>query len=157
LVLALVPGDLEKEREQLVGFAVDPPNWVLRTSDPVLSLGAVWHEVFPELQAEVPEEQWRDAWRAWCQPRSLPPREVEACSLHREGHRLRVTAPSGFLQRLRAARSDALRGDAWLLGGRGPVRPAACVELVEVTGIRSQGSGIRSQGSGEEGTCSPGL
>ena len=51
-----------------------------------------------------------------------------------EGIHLRVAPPARLLERLRAARSDALKGEAWLLAGEGPVRRAAVVELVEATG-----------------------
>jgi hypothetical protein len=36
------------------------------------------------------------------------------------------------VERLRAARSDAVKGEAWLLAGTGSVRTAALVELHEM-------------------------
>jgi hypothetical protein len=119
------------EAEKLLGFAVQPQPWTLQAAEPVLALGSAWGEVFPELTGDVLEERWWEAWRAWCHPRSLPEREVEACTLRHTDHRLLVTAPRELIERLRASRSDALRGDAWLLAGSGSLRPAAQVELIE--------------------------
>jgi hypothetical protein len=127
-VLVLAPA---AAGHQLLGFAVRQEGWVLQSAEPVLALGEGWQEVFPDL-AEPPPEVWRQAWRAWCQPRSLPAEEAESCLLERQGVRLRVMAPRRFVERLRAARSDALKGEAWLLAGEGPVRAAALVEVAEV-------------------------
>lgn len=73
---------------------------------------------------------WRQAWHGWCQQRSLPGGDVDACRLEAVGHRLQVRAPARLVDRLRLARSDALRGEAWLLAGTGRVRAAAQIELV---------------------------
>jgi hypothetical protein len=89
-----------------------------------------WQEIFPELGEEPSEETWRLAWRAWCEQRALPAAEAAACSVERKGERLRLTAPGALVERLRAARSDVLKGETWLLAGEGRIRPAALVELV---------------------------
>jgi hypothetical protein len=115
----------------LVGLAVRPDGWVLQTAVPLFTLGAAWPEVFPDLAQEPPPEAWRRAWRAWCEPRAIPADEADACVLERRGERLRVTAPPRLIERLRAARSDALKGETWILAGEGKLRPAALVELVE--------------------------
>jgi hypothetical protein len=113
----------------LLGFPVRPDGWTLGR-EPVLSwpdgadrLGA--------LGADPGLESWRLAWQLWCQQRSLPGNDVEACRLEVVGHRLRVQASTRLVERLRSARSDALKGEAWLLAGTGRVRPALLIELVE--------------------------
>ena len=72
---------------------------------------------------------WQDAWRAWCRERNLPANEVELCSLVYQPPRLEVRAPERLLQRLRAAKSDLLKGEAWLLVGDGYVRTAALLTM----------------------------
>jgi hypothetical protein len=115
----------------LLGFGVREEGWVLERAAPVLALAEGGEEVFPDLAAQPPEEAWRRAWASWCQPRGLPPDEVEACRLEPAGHRLVVHAPPRLVDRLRAARSDAVKHEAWLLAGAGRVREAAQVELIE--------------------------
>jgi hypothetical protein len=114
---------------RLIGFPVRPDGWVLATAEPLFAVDEAWAEVFPELAAEPAPELWRRAWQSWCEPRDLPAGEVNACVLERRGERLRVTAPASMIERLRAARSDALKGETWLLAGEGPTRAAALVEL----------------------------
>jgi hypothetical protein len=67
----------------------------------------------------------------WCQPRGLSAAEIETCPLQRVEHQLRVTLGSRVVERLRSSRSDALKGDAWVLAGDGPIRTAAQLEIVE--------------------------
>lgn len=129
VVLLLVAG--EKEGERLLGFAVRPETWEL-LAEPALCLNTDWQTVVPDLTEEPPLAAWEQVWRAWCQPRGLPAAEVEACSLKREGCRLRVAAPHRLVQRLRAERSDVLKGEAWLLAGAGRLRVAARVEVAEL-------------------------
>jgi hypothetical protein len=121
----------EGEGERLLGFAVRPEGWVLEAAQPAFTLPADWRELFPEAADGPSADAWRQAWRAWCQPRSVPAAEVEACALERHEYRLRVAAPKRLTERLRAARSDAFKGEAWLLAGTGSVRGMALVELVE--------------------------
>jgi hypothetical protein len=117
--------------DRLVSFVVRPDSWGLQSDGPCFSLeGEAWPEVFPGLVEDPPLDQWRQAWRAWSQPRSLPSAEVEACELERAGVRLQVRMARRLFDRLRAARSDALKGEAWILAGEGPLRAAASLEIV---------------------------
>jgi hypothetical protein len=127
-VLALLPQ--AEGAEALYGFAVQPEGWVLQTSRPAFVLREGWPEVFPGLAHEPGTEDWRSAWRAWCEPRKLAAEDVAAGVLERDGVRLRVQVPPGLLERLQALRSDALKGETWLVAGSGRLRPAARVEIV---------------------------
>lgn len=131
LLAALVRVPAEGGGDCLVGLPVRADNWVMQADSPAFCLGAEWREVFAELEEEPSDEAWRLAWRAWCQPRRLPPAEVDACVLERQGHRLLLRTTKRFIDRLRAARSDVLRGEAWVLAGSDRIRPAALLELVE--------------------------
>lgn len=111
-----------------LGFSVSPEGWTLQ-AEPMLVLAADGEEVLPDLAAEPSPEMWRQAWQAWSQPRGLPSVEVEACRLERRDHRLFVNAPPRLIERLRAARSDAIKHEAWLLSGDGRTRTAAQIEL----------------------------
>jgi len=113
----------------LLGFAVRAEGWELEP-EPVLAFAGGWEEVLPDLAEEPSPEAWREAWQAWSAPRSLPPAEVDACRLERVDHRLLVHAPHRLLDRLRAARSDAIKQEAWLLAGSGRTRSAAQFEVV---------------------------
>jgi hypothetical protein len=88
-------------------------------------------EVLTVLGGEPSADAWRQAWQAWSQTRSLPGGEVDACRLEPSGHRLVVRAPAKLLDRLKAAKSEALKGEAWVLAGAGRVRAAAMLDLVE--------------------------
>jgi hypothetical protein len=128
LVLATTPeGD-----EQLLGLAIRQDGWMLQTAAPLFTIGPRWREVFPDLCENGSVALWRHAWRSWCEQRGLPPSEVEQCVLEVKGAKLRVIAPASLLELLRATRSDALRGEAWLVGGAGRIAPVANVELVGV-------------------------
>lgn len=130
LVAVLVLTALEEGGERLVGLVVRQDGWALQ-AEPVFSLNADWREVFPELDREPTLEEWRQAWRMWCHPRGLSSPEIESCPLQRVEHQLRVTLGSRLLERLRASRSDALKGEAWVLAGEGPIRSAAQLEIAE--------------------------
>lgn len=112
----------------LLGFAVRPEGWVLE-AQPLLTLADGWEEALPDLAAEPSPQMWRQAWQEWSHPRGLPPAEVAACRLERVDHRLFVHAPLRLIERLRAARSDAVKQEAWLLAGEGRTRLAAQIEL----------------------------
>jgi hypothetical protein len=112
----------------LQGFAVCPDGWTLEP-EPLLTLADGWQEALPDAATEPTAESWRQAWQAWAHPRSLPQSEVEACRLERVDHRLIVRVPPRLLDRLRAARSDAVKQEAWLLAGAGRTRFAAQIEL----------------------------
>jgi hypothetical protein len=120
--------------DRLLGFAVRPEGWVLQAGAPAFAIEGRWDELFPEVNAGLPPVAWRRAWQAWCEPRSLPEAEVAACAVEPRGERLGIRAPARLIERLRAARSDAVKGEAWLLAGAGAVRRAARIELVEAPG-----------------------
>ena len=42
-----------------------------------------WREVLPQLAEEPSPQQWAQAWRAWCQPRSLPEAQAELVQCNR--------------------------------------------------------------------------
>jgi hypothetical protein len=128
LILAANP---ERQGAVMHGFAVRQNGWVLDSAEPVFTLTEGWPDLFPDLAGDLPPEQWRQAWRSWCQPRSIPAGEADSCRLERRGERLHVTAPPKLVERLRGARSDALKGQAWVLGGEGNIRPAVQLEVVE--------------------------
>jgi hypothetical protein len=120
---------VERSPAALTVFAVQPPAWALQRATPILELGQGWEEALGDLAAAPTGEQWKQAWQVWCQPRSLPPAEVEACRLEAGGHLLRVRAPHRLVERLKAARSDAVKQEAWLLAGAGRTRAAARISL----------------------------
>ena len=111
-----------------LGFSIRPEGWALEPQ-PLLTLAGGWEDALPDLAAEPAPEMWRQAWQTWSHPRGLPPAEVEACRLERADHRLLVHAPPRLIERLRAARSDAVKQEAWLLAGDGRTRTAAQIEL----------------------------
>lgn len=117
--------------DRLLGFAAKSDGWALQSEAPVFELGAGWPEVFPQLTEAPPAETWQQAWQAWCQPRGLAGLGVETCVVRPEGHLLRVAAPPRLMERLKATRSDALKGEAWVLAGAGRLRAAALLDVVE--------------------------
>jgi hypothetical protein len=126
-VLTIVDGDDSDTR--VLGFAVRPENWSLQGNDPAFVVQD-WRESFPGMAEDPSSEQWERAWRNWCQPRSLPEAQTTTCALEHEGSRLRVHASARLVDRLHAARSDALRGEAWILAGDGPMFKAALLDIV---------------------------
>jgi hypothetical protein len=112
----------------LLGFSAHPESWVLEP-EPQLTLAEGWEEALPDLAVEPSPQMWRQAWQTWSHPRSLAPADVAACRLERVDHRLLVHAPLRLIDRLRAARSDAVKQEAWLLAGEGRTRTAAQIEL----------------------------
>jgi hypothetical protein len=130
-VLAVLVLSAAAGHGRLTGLAVQPDGWVLHAGKPLFTVGAGWPEVFPGLDQEPPLEAWQQAWRAWCEPRGIPADEAAACTLEQRGLRLHVTAPHRLVERLRQSRSDALKGETWLLAGEGKVRQAAQVAMAE--------------------------
>jgi hypothetical protein len=112
----------------LLGFSVRPEGWELEPK-PLPALADGWEEALPDLTAEPSLDSWRLSWQEWAHPRGLPRAEVEACRLERHDHRLLVQAPLRLIDRLRTARSDAVKQEAWLLAGQGRARIAAQIEL----------------------------
>jgi hypothetical protein len=128
VLVQVAPGDSGRG---LLGFAARSDGWILDMAAPVLALPEGWTDVLPGLADEPALDEWRRAWQVWCQQRSIPATEIDACEIENIDHRLVVRAPARLLERLRATRSDALKGEAWLLAGAGRSRAAAQVELVE--------------------------
>jgi hypothetical protein len=114
---------------EVLGFAVRSEGWALG-KDVVLSLpgGAA---ILSPLLGAIDLADWKGSWQAWCHQRNVPGGEADACQLELAGHRLLVRAPARLVERLRASRSDALKGEAWLLAGNGRVRAAALIDLGE--------------------------
>jgi hypothetical protein len=130
MLVVLVLRGLREGGERLLGFAVQQDNWVLHAGEPVFALAQDWRETFPDLAEEPGLEVWRQSWRNWCQPRALPAAEIDSCTLERHGMRLRITASPRLVESLRATRSDALKGEAWLQAGSGRLHALAQVEVV---------------------------
>ena len=126
-VLLVVARTGPGESANWLGFAVKPDGWSLYDQTPILRLPA--SAAGPEFAEPPALTVWQDAWRAWCRERNLPANEVELCSLVYQPPRLEVRAPERLLQRLRAAKSDLLKGEAWLLVGDGYVRTAALLTM----------------------------
>ncbi|MCI0457064.1 MAG: hypothetical protein L0Z62_08800 [Gemmataceae bacterium] len=131
LVAVMVPLTEELGSRKLLGFGVRQEGWILHGAEPAFVVCQRWDELFPELTADLPAGAWREAWLAWCRPRSIPEGEADTCTLEAQGARLLVRAPAQLIERLRAARSDAIKGEAWVLVGEGALRRAALLELVE--------------------------
>jgi hypothetical protein len=116
--------------DRLLGFAVEPKNWLLDPAKPAIDLDSNWREAFADLAEDPAPERWQEAWKAWGQSNGLSAAEVDSCRLERRGHRLQVWAPRAALGRLRKSRSDALKGEAWLLAGDDRRRAAASLEIL---------------------------
>jgi hypothetical protein len=121
----------------LLGFWTEPGEWLLRSAGPAFRLAEGWREVFPALESGPAAEDWRGVWETWCQARGLPAADAERCTLALEDCRLVVRAPRRLLERLQSLRSDALKGEAWLVAGEGSVRRAALLDVAE-TGIEGR-------------------
>lgn len=111
---------------RLLAYPVAPDGWGLGR-EPVWELPSA--EELAEVFGGVTEGDWRAAWLGWCQQRNLPAAEAEACTLELHDHRLAVGAPAKLVDRLRQARSDAVKGEAWLTAGPGRLRGLARIEL----------------------------
>jgi hypothetical protein len=122
LVVATVEGSM-------TAFSVRPEAWGLEREPPAFTLAAGWQDVLPDLASEPAPEAWRQAWLAWCQQRGVTPADAEFCVLERDGQRLMVRAPKKLGERLRAARGEPLKNEAWLTAGDGRFRTAAQIEL----------------------------
>src|SRR5262249_50134882 len=130
---------------RLLGFGIRQDGWMLDAAKPVFDLKAGWQEVVLEATHDVPLEQWQRPWQTWCQQRGLADSRSEMFPLERAGHRLRVFAPWRFIERLKQARSDALKGDAWVLAGDGRIRAAAVIEIVEAGAAQRPGINLDSR------------
>jgi hypothetical protein len=117
--------------ESMLGFAVRQEGWALLTEQPAFTLGQDWRALFPELAEEMSEEDWRQAWRAWCQPRGLSGVSGEASGFKSEGHQLVVSASARLMDKLRSSKGEALRDEAWVLAGTGRIRRAALLKVIQ--------------------------
>jgi hypothetical protein len=131
LAAVLVHSSAGNGGDRLLGFAVRQDGWTLHSESPLLTLGAHWPEVLPQLVEPHSPDTWLQAWRAWCQSRNLANADTETVGVHADGYTLRVQAAPRLLERLRSARNEALKGEVWLLAGNGRMRPAALLEVVE--------------------------
>jgi hypothetical protein len=111
---------------KLIAYPAQPDGWGLGR-EPVWELPSAGE--LAEVFGEVTAEDWKGAWLAWCHQRNLPATEAEACRLELQDHKLTVHAPAKLVDRLRQARSDAVKGEAWLTGGHGRLRGLARIEL----------------------------
>jgi hypothetical protein len=121
-VLAVLPGE---DGERARGYVGKPEGGPLAVGEPAFDLPNDG-SAFPETATAPDAEAWRPAWRAWCQPRSVP---AEGAPLERAGHLLRVRLRPDALEQLRSARNEVSRGETWLLTGGGRVQCAAQLEL----------------------------
>ena len=125
IVLFLGP----KPQEELFGFGVRPEGWALNATEPIIRLPAAARGVFSESDPKATLDSWQDAWRSWCQMRSVPLADVNECSITLLGERLRIAAPERLIQYLQAGKTDVLKGETWILAGEGYIRQAARLEL----------------------------
>ncbi|MFL5243387.1 MAG: hypothetical protein ACJ8FY_14875 [Gemmataceae bacterium] len=123
-------------KEALLAFPVEGPQWDLDAKRPLFTILEGWREIFDELTADPPQEAWARAWQDWCQPRGLPFNETSHGIVGKVGHKLHVTASRRMMDQLRSQRSDALKGEAWLLAGTGDLRTAGLLEIVEKSSAR---------------------
>jgi hypothetical protein len=110
--------------ERRFGFAVRADDWMLQTAAPAISLDEEDRGLLPASGAEPSPEEWREAWRVWCQRRGLS--DADACRIESLEDRVRVTAPRPLISTLGGDRNEA-----WLLAGTGRTRVAAPVEIME--------------------------
>jgi hypothetical protein len=121
-----------REKADLQAFAVKPERWELQASPACLVLNDCdVRSVVPSIADEPTIEAWRAAWLAWGHSHGLPESEMRSAEVSSEGFHLRVRVTKRLADRLRASRSDALTGDAWLLAGEGASRAARVVEITE--------------------------
>jgi hypothetical protein len=117
--------------EQILALPYTVETWALDAREPALVLRAPWHETLPDLRQTLPAEEWRQAWRTWCQTQHLSPADADQCELTPRGCALRVAAPKRLIDRFGAERGGLLRGERWLMAGGGKLRNAFRVELEE--------------------------
>lgn len=124
VVLALTAAE---RGERLLGLAVQPEGWELRSEEPVFVLGEGWREVFPQLVVPLASGAWEQAWQKWCQRQGLTDAAQETVGVTMEGHRLRVTVSALLMEQLRGR---GLAREEWLLAGEGRMRFAAALEVI---------------------------
>jgi hypothetical protein len=121
------------EVDHVRAFAARPEGWGLQAAPACLVLrDGEWQMILPQLREEPSVETWRAAWLAWGQSRSLPESDVRACEVASEGFRLGVRVGKRLMDRLRASRSEALTGEAWVQAGERAIRAVRMLEIREV-------------------------
>jgi hypothetical protein len=130
LLLASIPS---ADGLGLIGFAVQQRGWILQSKEPI-RLCQGWREAMPRLAEPILAEGWRQTWNVWARSAGLPAALAAGCPLECQAHRLVATVPSAVFVRLRAARSEALKGEMWLLAGDDRVRQAAQLQIVAESG-----------------------
>jgi hypothetical protein len=115
----------------LLGFLVRCDNWALQREPPALTLRTDWHELLPDFAESFSQEAWREAWWAWYQTRQLPAADATAWPVEYADCKVRVKASKAFVEQLKAARHEVLRGETWLTIGAGRTRAAALLEIRE--------------------------
>jgi hypothetical protein len=116
---------------KLLGLLVRLDNWTLQREPPALALAEGWQNLLPDFAESFSPEAWRGAWLAWCRARQPALADAESCRVDYGDCKVRVQAPKALVERLKAARSEVLRGETWLTLGTGRTRAAACVEIHE--------------------------
>lgn len=129
LLTALVLAPAGASGPALLSFAVRHESWNLLSSAPVLHLHCDRHDLATRLSALPSLEEWRQAWQTWCATRGIAPDAASACTLECHAARLRVRISPRIHEHLRTTRSEALKGETWLLAGDGAIRAAAALEL----------------------------
>jgi hypothetical protein len=112
---------------RVVAYPAKTDDWSLR-SEPALDLDA---DAARELLAldDKTADAWRHSWNHWCRMiRGITSAEADAASLEKSDNRLVVRAPQ-LADRLRLARTELFRGEAWLLAGEPHTREAAQIDL----------------------------
>jgi hypothetical protein len=112
--------------EPLQAFGLRQETWSLTAAEPVMTLGTIWPDVFPELVQSPSEAECRQAWQDWCQAHGRSERAAEATALAIQGHQLQVSGTPA----LHAACSEPIRDEPWLLIGTGLIRRAAMLSIV---------------------------
>ncbi len=123
---ALVPGPANS---CLRAFSARQDGWALQTAEPLLHVAEGWEELFPTLAVEPDRNMLQKAWQAWAKSRGIGEADAAACSLALTGHRLEVHTGHNVLERLKKAKSDVFKGDAWLLIGEGHIRTAVQLQV----------------------------
>lgn len=119
------------ESDMLTGFEVNHHQWTFEVGHPLFRLTTAPAGVFRNLLDEPPLDSWTLAWREWGRQRGLPQADVQQGSCERTGHRLKVRVSRRIMDQLRHQRSDAMKGEAWLLAGTDVVRSIAQLEIIE--------------------------
>jgi hypothetical protein len=123
----LIAAMIRRADGRVVIYAAKQEDWSLH-SEPVLDLAAdAAHELLP--LSDKTADAWRQPWNTWCRMiRGVTAAEADAASLEKSGHRLVVRAPQ-LADRLRLARTELFRGEAWLFAGEPHTREALQIEL----------------------------